>query len=510
MAEKRNGLLGVDIGSSNMKVIYLDDKGVVLGSASKELLTTYPHAGWSEQDPEEWFEALRYCVAEIFDRQGQDRARLGAICIVAAAHTPVLVDKDDRVLRPAVLWTDRRSAAECDELNAKHGDVIYQTAFHKVSPTWTMPQLLWLKRHEPECLEKTDRLMVAKDYLRYRLTGIWETDVVDAQGTLLFDYTKLEWSKELCGYIDWPMSKLPPVRESLDVAGPVTARAAKALGLPEGVPVIVGASDTAVEDYGAGAIAHGQGLFKIATAGNANVMTNSPCRHPALFNYKHIMPNLWYIAGGTLSGAQVHKWLRDQFFPDLIGEGDEKKNAFAAIDKLATEIPPGSDGLLFHPYLMGEKTPYMDPFLRGDYLGMTIRHTRAHFVRALYEGISFSLLDCMNVYKPLGLDFTDIRLIGGGAKSPLWRQILCDVVGQKIMVPENTEAAFGAALVAGVGAGVFTDPADAIARCVRPGLSHTPDMRHNERYLKLFELYLDAQKRLVEINHKLHAFEQGK
>ncbi|MDR2727439.1 MAG: xylulokinase, partial [Deltaproteobacteria bacterium] len=189
--------------------------------------------------------------------------------------------------------------------------------------------------------------------------------------------------------------------------------------------------------------------------------------------------------------------------------GDDKHNAFMTIDRLAADIPPGSDGLLFHPYLMGEKTPYMDPFLRGDYLGITIRHTRAHCVRALYEGISFSLLDCMNVYKPMGLEFTDFRLIGGGAKSALWRQILCDIVGKEILVPENTEAAFGAALVAGVGAGVFPDAAAAVEQCVRVSSRHEPDLHRHERYQKLFTLYLESQKRLTEINHKLHAFETG-
>lgn len=509
MTAQRTCLLGVDIGSSNMKLILLNDQGTVLGSASTELVTHYPYTNWSEQNPEDWYEALRYCAAEIFDVQKQDRNALAAVCITAAAHTPVLLDKDDTVLRPAILWTDRRSTAECDELNEKYGDIIFKTAYHRPSPTWTMPQLLWLKRNEPEVFAKTAKLMVAKDYLRWRLTGIWDTDIVDAQGTMLYDYEKNEWSKELCAMIGWPMDRLPPVKDSLAVSGPITARAAKDLNLPEGVPVVLGGSDTANEDYGAGCIEHGQGLFKIATAGNANVMTSTPRPHPLVFNYKQIMPNLWYIAGGTLSGAQVHKWLRDQFFPELVENENEKHNAFAKIDKLAADIAPGSDGLLFHPYLMGEKTPYMDPFLRGDYLGITIRHTRAHFVRALYEGISFSLLDCKNVYKPLGLDWTEIRLIGGGAKSPLWRQILCDVVGQEILVPENTEAAFGTALVAGVGAGIFADAAAAIRKSVRIGLRHTPDMKNHEQYQKMFELYLASQKLLADINHRLHAFERG-
>jgi xylulokinase len=500
-------MLGVDIGSSNMKVDFVDTTGRILGSASRELLTTYPRPDWAEQDPEEWFLALQQCAADIFDKQGCNRADLGAICITAAAHTPVLLGKDDRILRPAILWTDRRSAEECAILNQQHGEHIYQAAFHKVTPTWTLPQLFWLKRHEPEVASVVERLFVAKDYLRYRLTGVWATDVIDAQGTLLYDYEKEEWSKDICGFIDWPLHTLPPVRATTDCAGVVTAQAARATGLPEGVPVIMGGSDTALEDYGAGAIEHGQGIIKIATAGNVNIMSNAPRKHPLLFNYRQVIPRLWNVLTGTLSGAQVHKWLRDQFFTELTVNDQEKSNAFATIDKLAGQISPGSDGLLFHPYLMGERTPYMDPFLRGDYLGITIRHTRAHFVRALYEGISFSLLDCKNVYKSVGMEMADIRLIGGGAKSPLWRQILCDVIGQELMVPQNHDASFGAALVAGVGAGLFPDAEDAVSKCVRISVRHQPDMRQHERYMKLFDLYLTGQKLLVELNHKLHALE---
>lgn len=507
MVGTRTCMLGVDIGSSNMKVVYIDPTGQVLGSASREFLTLYAHPGWSEQDPEQWVDALRQCVNDIFDVQGCSRDSLGAVCITAATHSAVLLDKDDQVLRPVILWTDRRSTKECEELERLHGDFIYRTAYHKPSPTWTLPQLLWLQRNEPEIAARVDRVFFAKDYLRYRLTGIWETDVIDAQGSLMFDYDAVAWSREICEFINWPMRSLPPVRDTCAVAGPITGKGAAQVGLPEGVPVIVGGSDTALEDYGSGAIEPGQGILKIATAGNANVMTSRPYRDPALFNYKQVMPNLWYIAAGTLSGAQVHKWLRDQFFVEYAAQAGG--NAFAAIDKLAGNIPPGSDGLLFHPYLMGEKTPYMDPFLRGDYLGITIRHTRAHFVRALYEGISFSLLDCMNVYKPHGLELQEIRLIGGGAKSALWRQILCNVIGQELLVPENNEAAFGAALVAGVGAGIFADAGDAVRKCARIGIRHQPDMRHHERYMKLFELYLDAQKRLVDINHKLHDFEMN-
>lgn len=510
MGEKQAYLLGIDIGSSNLKCLIVRSDGVVMGSGTKELTTYYPLAGWAEQNPEDWYQALCETVAMSIRKGGIKNSQIVSVCITAATHTPVLLDSNDQVLRPAILWTDQRSTQEVEWLNQNYGEKILEIGYHKANPTWSLPQLLWVRRNEPEIVNKTRKFMIAKDYLRFRLTGTWETDHIDALGTLMIDAAKQEWSKDLCGFIGWPMETLPRIYPPITVVGKINKKAALDTGLLEGTPVVVGTSDTAAEDYGVGAVNPGQGVIKLATAGNTNIMTDKPHPDPLLFNYYHVIPGMWYTVAATSNCAAVHRWLRDQFFKTDIEKSKESNiDAFEVMDQMATTIQAGSDGLLFHPYLLGERTPYWDPFLRGDYLGITMRHRREHFVRALYEGISLSLLDCISSLAPRGLMMKEIRIIGGGAKSPLWRQIVCDVIGLEVLKPEVDDASYGAALIGGVGVGVFKDERDAILKCVKIASRNQPNMRNHEKYQELFQIYKESQKRLTEINHQLHRFSEA-
>jgi xylulokinase len=315
-----------------------------------------------------------------------------------------------------------------------------------------------------------------------------------------------DWSPELCRLIDWRPETLPPVVRPEAVVGGVTAAAAARTGLAEGTPVVCGSNDTTVEFFGVGAVEPGMGAVKLATAGVLFLATDGPSVNPPISCYPHILDGLYYTATGTNSCASAHRWLRDRFF--LGAEGpDEGRGAaaFAEMDRLAGEIPAGSDGLLFHPYLQGERAPYWDPLLRADFLGMTMRHQRGHFARALYEGIAFSIRDLLEAARGLGLEFTTIRLMGGGAKSATWRQIIADVTGLEIERPANGDASFGAALVAGVGVGLFASPREAVERCVRVLDRCQPDAGRHRLYSELFALYKEAQAALAPINHKLHA-----
>jgi xylulokinase len=510
MGEKQTYLLGVDIGSSNLKCLIVRGDGVVAGSGTKELTTNYPFSGWAEQNPEDWYQALCETVSISLGKAGIESSQIASVCITAATHTPVLLDRNDRVLRPAILWTDQRSTKEVEWLNQNHGQKILEIGYHKANPTWTLPQLFWVRRNEPEVAEKTRKLMIAKDYLRFRITGTWETDQIDALGTLMIDAAKREWSKELCDLIGWSMETLPRICPPTAVVGRITQKAAVDTGLWEGTPVVAGTSDTAAEDYGVGAVNPGQGVIKLATAGNTNVMTEEPHPDPLLFNYYHVIPGMWYTVAATSNCAAVHRWLRDQFFKaDIEKSGESDIDAFAVMDQMAATIPAGSDGLIFHPYLLGERTPYWDPFLRGDYLGITMRHRREHFVRALYEGISFSLLDCLRSLAHRGLTMREIRIIGGGSKSPLWRQIVCDVIGLEVLKPQVDDASYGAALIGGVGVGIFKDERDAVRQCVKIASRNQPDMRNHEKYQRLFQIYKESQKRLADINHQLHRFSEA-
>ncbi|SMF19302.1 xylulokinase [Tistlia consotensis] len=500
-------LLGVDLGAGSLKATIIDGNGGVAGEGSHPIETSMPKFGWSEQDPDSWYEALCRAVPAALAAAAVDPGAIRGIGLSGGAHIPVLTDAEDRVLRPAIMWNDQRSAAEARELHEAAGELIIAKSLNRVNPTWAMAMLKWLGRHEPQVVARARRLYIAKDYLRSRLTGTWETDYSDVLGALMADDATRSWSPELCALIDWPLDKLPPVVRPEAVVGGVTAEAAARTGLAEGTPVVCGSNDTTVEFFGVGALEPGMGAIKLATAGVLFLATRGPSVNPPISCYPHIVDGLYYTATGTNSCASAHRWLRDRFFLGPDGDGAA---AFAEMDRLAGAIAPGSEGLLFHPYLQGERAPYWDPLLRADFVGMTMRHQRGHFARALYEGIAFSIRDLLEAARQLGLDFTTIRLMGGGARSATWRQIIADVTGLEIERPANGDASFGAALVAGMGVGLFASPREAVERCVRILDRCPPDPERHAFYSQLFGLYKQTQAALAPINHRLHALvEQG-
>ncbi len=502
MAAARNHLLGIDLGAGSLKATIIRQDGSLAGEASHPVETRIPKLGWSEQDPADWYRALCRAVPAALAAARTAPGEIAGIGVSGGAHIPVLTDAEDRPIRPAIMWADQRSAAEARELHEQAGELIVRTSLNRVNPTWTLAMLKWLQRHEPETIRRVRRLYLSKDYLRTRLTGGWETDYSDAVGALMADDRTKGWSPEICGLIGWPMETLPPLVRPVDVVGAVTREAAAATGLAAGTPVVCGSNDTTVELFGAGAIEPGMGAIKLATAAVLFLATRGPSVHPPVSCYPHIVEGMYYTATGTNSCASAHRWLRDNFFlPVLGGEGRE---AFAEMDRLAGSVPPGSEGLLFHPYLQGERAPYWDPLLRADFMGLTMRHGRAHVARAFYEGIAYSIRDLLEAARGLGLSFGAIRLMGGGARSALWRQIIADVTGLSIERPGNGDASFGAALVAGIGVGLYPGPEGAVARCVKVLDRCEPDPRRQRLHEELFGVYKQAQAALAPLNHKLH------
>lgn len=497
MAEGRDCLLGVDLGAGSLKATVVGPDGAVLGEAARPVTTQSPKLGWSEQDPETWYAAFCAAVPAALATAKLPAERLAAIGISAGAHTQVLLDAEDRVIRPAILWSDQRSLAEARELHDRAGELIVATGYNKVNPTWTLAQLHWLKRHEPAAAARVHRLFLAKDYLRYRVTGDWHSDVSDAVGALMAEGGSGRWSAELCGLIEWPMATLPPVVRPTEVVGQVTDRAAADAGLVAGTPVVAGGNDTTVEVFGAGAVAPGQGAIKLATAAVLYRVVQGPSVQPPVSCYPHVIPGLFYTATGTNSCASAHRWLRDTFY----APGED----FAAMDALAAEVPAGAGGLIFHPYLQGERGPYWDPYLRADFIGVTFGHGRGHFVRALYEGIAFSIRDLLEASPPEGRRFDQVRILGGGARSALWRQIVSDVLGLEIALPAHGEASYGAALVAGVGVGLFESEQQAAALGAPVVERHRPDPERHALYGELFAVYKDAQASLAPLSHRLRA-----
>ena len=488
-------LLGIDLGAGSLKATIINPHGTVLGEGSHPVTTSVPQFGWSEQDPAEWFAALCAAIPAALAACGIQASQIAGIGISAGAHICVLTDAAGRVLRPAIMWNDQRSAAEAAALHEAAGAQIIAASLNRVNPTWTLAMLAWVRAHEPDIFAKARRLYLAKDYLRCCLTGTWETDFSDAVGALMADNATKTWSPELCALVGWDVSRLPPIVAPEHIVGGVTPAAAARTGLAPGTKVVCGSNDTTVEFFGVGGITPGMGAVKLATAGVLYLATEGPSVHPPISCYPHIMEGMFYTATGTNSCASAHRWLRDVMFAE---------GGFAQMDALAEGVPPGAAGLLFHPYLQGERAPYWDPLLRGDFLGLTISHTPAHFARALYEGIAFSIRDLLEAARALGLSFGAIRLMGGGARSAVWRQIIADVTGLTIERTEASDASFGAALVAGIGVGVFASPAAAVADCVRLVESNSPDPVRHAFYTKLFAIYKDAQAALAGINHRIH------
>ncbi|WP_333826504.1 xylulokinase [Pararhodobacter sp.] len=499
-------LMGVDVGAGSQKTTIIDSDGNVRGTAAWPVRTHAPKPGWSEQDPEDWWAALCRTAPAALREAGIRSDQIAGIAFSAGAHTPVLTDRSGVVLRPAILWSDVRSGAEAAELASRHGEEILRLGLNHPQPTWTQSQLLWLMRHEPEVMEKAARLYVAKDWLRGRLTGSWETDHTEAVGTLLFDGRAGAWSPRLCEMIGLDMALLPPVVLPTDVVGRVRRDAAEATGLAEGTPVICGSSDTSVETFGAGAIHAGDGTVKLATAATVSVVGTAPLIDATLINYPFAVPKLWYTMGATNSCASAHRWLAETFYADAAGTASEQ---FAVMDAMADEVPAGASGLIFHPYLQGERSPHWDPRLRADFIGITFGHDRRHFVRALYEGVAFSLRDVLGQLQDKGLTMREATIIGGGSRSLLWRQIVADVLAMPICVPRVADASFGAALVAGIGAGVFADATEAVGRTVHIEYRHEPDRARSAFYAEMHAVYRDAARAMQPISHRLGQLAEG-
>ncbi len=488
-------LMGVDLGAGGVKVSIITADGTTVAEGSASIVTHTPHFGWAEQDPADWWTAACTAIPQALARGAAQAEDIAAVGVSGGAHIGVLADDAGTPLRRAILWSDSRSAAEAAELRDKADERIIELSLNRANPTWLLPQLLWLARHDLDTVAATRKLFLSKDWLRFQLTGAWHTDYSDAVGALLADSSTRGWSVELCEVVGWMMDTLPPIVDPTTVVGEVTAAAAVECGLRAGTPVVCGSNDTTVELFGAGAINPGDGAVKLATAGVTYQVTDGPLVRPPVSCYPHIVEGRYYTATGINSCASAHRWMRDRFFVD---EG------FDGMEALAATVAPGCDGLLFHPYLQGERAPHWDPQLRADFVGLTMQHTKAHFARALYEGIAFAIRDAMVVAEDLGMRYDTIRLIGGGARSTTWRQIMADVLGRQILLPANGDASFGAAVLAGIGVGTFAGPAEAVEQCCRIVATHEPDSARRDRYTEFFAVYRDAQRHLVAINHRLH------
>lgn len=493
-------LLGIDISTTGAKALLIDAEGDVVGSATSPLALSTPRPLWSEQDPEDWWQGVARSVRKVLADTGVAATAVKAIGLTGQMHGLVLLDEAGNVLRPAILWNDQRTGAQCDEIRRRIGKGrLIQITGNDALTGFTAPKILWVRQHEPPIYARTRHVLLPKDYIRYRLTGEFAMDRAGGAGTLLFDLKARTWSDEVLQALEIPAPWLPSTYEGPEITGDVSEGASAATGLAAGTPVVGGGGDQAAQAVGVGAVEPGIIALTLGTSGVVFAATESPLIEPEgrLHAFCHAVPDRWHLMGVMLSAAGSLQWYRDTLAPGL---------DFDDLLSEAESAPPGGEGLLFLPYLTGERTPHPDPLARGAWVGLTVRHSRAHLTRAVLEGVAYGIKDSFSLIQQAGLGrIEEVRLSGGGARSPLWRQIIADVLGQTLVTVKTTEgAAYGAALLAGVGAGLFENVPAACEQTIRvtgrtePGEATTFYQERYPRYRALYPALREEFRRMAE------------
>lgn len=482
-----NYLLGLDIGTSSTKAVLMDIHGRVVASAAPGYEFQTPRPLWAESDPSDWWKASLEAIRAMVQKVGA--GQIAGLGLTGQMHGLVLLDHTGQVLRPCIMWNDQRTATQCVSLTARVGAKrVLELTGNPILPGFTAPKIAWVREHEPQVFGRAAKMLLPKDYIRYKLSGVYASDVSDASGTALLDVAKRDWSPEMREAVEIPPTWLPTLSESPEATSKVSAEAAKLTGLLAGTPIVAGGGDQAAQAVGCGIIHDGLVSATLGTSGVVFASSNT-CRvepEGRLHAFCHAVPGKWHLMGVMLSAAGSYQWFRKQLAPDL---------SYRDLDAAAQTIPPGAEGLFFLPYLSGERTPHPDPLARGCFIGLTLRHTRAHLARAVLEGVAYGMRDSLELMRRLGLQPETVVGSGGGAASALWRQIQADIYGTRLTsVNVNEGAAFGAAVLASVGAGFYDTVEEACAKTVthssalEPGLDQAVYATQYPLYRSLYPL----------------------
>jgi len=491
---RRVSLIGLDVGTSGARAVAIDPLGNVVASASASYPLSVPRPGWTEQEPQHWWSASQDVLKRVVSQLSHPPLALG---LTGQMHGSVFLDEGDRVIRPALLWSDQRTENECRTITETVGAArLIEIAGNPAITGFQAPKVLWLREHEPASYGRVRHLLLPKDYVRLCLTGEYATDASDASGTLLLDLNRRHWSDEILGALEIPRAWLPEVHEGPDLTGHITPAAASATGLPAGLTVAAGAGDNAAAAVGNGIVREGLVSSSIGTSGV--VFADSATRRidpmGRLHAFCHAVPGRYHLMGVTLAAGGSLRWWRE-------ATGGQDYEAMAS---LGAQAPAGCEGLVFLPYLTGERTPHLDPRARGAFVGLNLRHTQAHLTRAVMEGVVYSLRDSLDLMEQLGVPVTEIRATGGGSHSRLWRQMQADVFGRPVHRVDNEEGpAFGAALLAGVAGSVYADVSEACSVIRMHPDVEVPDLDRQRLYQRYHAAYVDAYRAMAPLMHRL-------
>lgn len=487
-------LIGVDLGTSGTKTVLFDENGTVLASAAVEYPLYQPKNGYAEQEPDDWWNATVETIRAVLVKSGIDKTEVKSIGLSGQMHGLVMLDKEGKVIRRSIIWADQRTSAECDEITAKVGkERLIEITANPALTGFTASKILWVRNHEPENYERCAHILLPKDYVRFRLTGEFATEVSDASGMQLLDVPNRCWSSEVLEKLEIDGSLLARVYESPEITGKISCEAAKATGLSEQTLVVGGAGDNAAAAVGTGVVHDGKAFTTIGTSGVVFAHTSEISIDPKgrVHTFCCAVPGAWHVMGVTQAAGLSLKWFRDQF---CSGEIETAKqlgiDPYVLMDKEAETVPIGANRLLYLPYLMGERTPHLDPNCRGAFVGLSAIHTRRDMLRAVMEGVSYSLRDCMEILKEMGVSAEDMMACGGGGSSPLWRKMLADLYGCPVKTTDSKEGpALGVAILAGVGAGIYSSVEEGCDVLIHTDKVQLPEAERTAEYDKYYQLY---------------------
>ncbi|WP_428937489.1 xylulokinase [Fontivita pretiosa] len=488
-------LLGIDIGTSGTKTLICDDHGKVIATAMAEHPISSPRPGWSEQDPQDWWSATCKATKAVLKKARLRAADIGGIGLSGQMHGSVFLGEGEKPLRPALLWNDQRTAEQCAQIEAKAGgrEALIELVANPALTGFTAPKILWVRQHEPKIYEKTRHILLPKDYIRYRMTGEYATEVSDASGTLLLDVVNRTWSDRLLTLLDIDKSLLPRLHESPEITGTLHESGAEALGLRPGIPVVGGGGDQAAGAVGNGIVTAGIVSATLGTSGVVFAHSDQPTRDPQgrVHTMCHAVPGKWCVFGCMLSAGGSFQWFRNQLGQnEVLAARKRKVDPYELLVAEAAKAQPGAEGVFFLPYLTGERCPWPDPCARGGWIGITARTTRRDLIRSLLEGVTFGMRDALEIMRQMNIPITQVRASGGGARSEFWRRLQADIYNAPIVMTNAAEGpAFGVALLAGVGIGAFKSVEEACKASIRQVGRIAPNRKLAALYERYYSVY---------------------